>query len=301
MTPTPRSLILSLLLGAQSRGDPVLSVRELLAACALFDLPANAVRVALARAVTAGLLATPRRGCYTLGPEAQPLAHEISRWRHTQALMTDWTGDWIAIHVGATGRSDRPALNARERAFGLLGFAEFERGLHLRPDNLVGGTQALRTRLLALLPPGTEPGTLFALRDLSDDDEQRARRLWDTATLDATYLDTTARLEAWLDSADALPLDRAARESFAIGHDAIRQLMFDPLLPAPLIDAQARTRFIDAVTRYDAAGQAIWQRFLSTARSPGPVDTALPAAAPSHRRPRHERPRQDSAARHLPG
>lgn len=275
MNPNPRSLILSLMLGAEARGDTVLSVRELLAACALFSLPENAVRVALARAVAAGLLVAPRRGCYALGPQARPLAQEVSRWRHTQALMSEWTGQWIAVHVGATGRSDRTALRARERAFGLLGLAEFERGLHLRPDNLVGGAAALRARLHALLPAGTEAGTLFVLGELEPEDEQRARSLWDTTTLDATYRDTAAQLDAWLAGAHALPLDRAAREAFEMGHDAIRQLMYDPLLPAPLVDAPARARFMSAVARYDEAGKAIWHHFLSAARTRDPLDEPL--------------------------
>lgn len=263
------------MLGTEARGDTVLSVRELLAACALFNLPENAVRVALARAVAAGLLMTPRRGCYALGPQARPLAQEVSRWRHTRALMSEWTGQWIAVHVGATGRSDRAALRARERGFGLLGLAEFERGLHLRPDNLVGGTTALRARLHALLPAGTEAGTLFVLGELAPADEQRARSLWDSAALDATYRDTAARLDAWLVSAHALPLDRAAREVFEMGHGAIRQLMYDPLLPAPLVDASARARFMEAVARYDDAGKAIWHRFLCAARTRDPLDEPL--------------------------
>ncbi len=280
MDPNPRSLILSLLLGAESRGDGELGVRELLAACSLFGLQENAVRVALARAVTAGLLQAARRGCYGLGPAARPLAQEVSRWRRTRAWMTDWRGDWIAVHVGASGRSDRTALRARERAFGLLGLAEFERGLHLRPDNLAGGAEALRARLQALLPPGIESGTLFMLHGLAGADERRARRLWDAAALDATYRDTTARLGAWLDVAATLPLHRAARESFELGHHAIRQLMYDPLLPAPLVDAQARTRFMDAVARFDDAGKAIWQRFLLAAREQAPLDGPLASITP---------------------
>lgn len=266
MPPNPRPLILNLLLGSQGQGDPSLSVRELLAACALFGVPANSVRVALARAVAAGLLVVPQRGFYALGPQARALADEVSGGRDPAARMVVWQGDWIAVHVGATGRSDRAALRARERAFGLLGLAEFERGLHLRPANLAGGVEGLRTRLRALVPDGTETGTVFGLRELGASDAQRARGLWDAQGLDASYHDGTARLTAWLDAADALPLDRAARESFDIGHEAIRQLVFDPLLPAPLVDASARDRFIAAVARYDAAGKRIWRRFLATER-----------------------------------
>lgn len=275
MPPNPRSLILSLMLGSEARGDAALGVRELLAACELFGLPQNSVRVALARAVAAGLMVAPRRGAYALGPQARPLAAEVGRWRHLASQMTEWQGDWIAVHVGATGRSDRPALRARDRALSLLGLAEFERGLHLRPNNLVGGAAALRTRLRALVPEGTDTGTVLLISELAAADLRHARTLWDAVALNTTYRDTTARLTRWLENARALPLDRAARESFESGHAAIRQLVFDPLLPAPLVDADARARFIAAVARHDDTGKAIWQRFLSAVRTDAPRQAAL--------------------------
>ncbi len=270
MSTDPRSLVLSLILGAEARGDAALGVRELIAACALFDLPENNVRVALARAVAAGQLATPRRGAYALSAQSRPLADEVGRWRSLEDQIVEWRGDWLAVHVGATGRSDRPALRARERAFGILGLAEFERGLHLRPDNLAGGVASLRERLAHLVPQGTELGTVFVLGGLAAADAQRAAALWDAAALDAHYRDGTARLSAWLENARALPLERAARESFELGHAAIRSLVFDPLLPAPLVDAAARSRFIKTVARFDDAGKAVWQRFLKRVRAAAP-------------------------------
>jgi phenylacetic acid degradation operon negative regulatory protein len=268
MLPSPRALILSLLVGTEARGSAALSVRELLAACAVFGLEANSVRVALTRGVAAGLLATPQRGVYALGPQARPLADEVNQWRATLARLTDWSGRWMAVHVGATGRSDRPALRGRERAFGLLGLAEFERGLHIRPDNLAGGIAAIRRRLGALMPADAEIGTVFTLSDLADGDLARARALWDTPALDAGYRDATAQLAAWMDGAPALPPDRAAREVFGLGNDAIRRVLFDPLLPAELVDAPARARFVDTVARFDDLGKAIWQDFLATVPTP---------------------------------
>ena len=270
MSTDARSLVLSLILGAEARGDAALGVRELIAACALFDLPENNVRVALARAVAAGQLATPRRGAYALSAQSRPLADEVGRWRSLEDQIVEWRGDWLAVHVGATGRSDRPALRARERAFGILGLAEFERGLHLRPDNLAGGVASLRERLAHLVPQGTELGTVFVLGGLAAADAQRAAALWDAAALNAHYRDGTARLSAWLENARALPLERAARESFELGHAAIRSLVFDPLLPAPLVDAAARSRFIKTVARFDDAGKAVWQRFLKRVRAAAP-------------------------------
>lgn len=270
----PRALILRLLLGAGAQGDGALGVRELLASCALFDLPENSVRVALARAVAAGLLVAPRRGAYALGPKARPLADEVRGWRRLPSQLADWDGGWVAVHVGAVGRSDRPALRARERAFDLLGLAGFERGLHLRPDNLAGGAEALRTRLRALLPDGTDAGTVFTLRDFSPADDTRARGLWDAAALNTRYGDTTGRLSAWLDDARTLPLESAARELFELGNRAIRQLVFDPWLPAPLIDEAARKRCVAAVIRHDDIGQAIWRQYLNAVRTQSPLRTA---------------------------
>lgn len=265
MSASPRSLILSLLLGAQARGSAALAVRELLAACAVFGLEENSTRVALARGVAAGLLVAPERGCYALGPAARPIADEVNRWRLTLTRLSAWNGGWLAVHVGATGRSDRSALRARERAFAMLGLGEFERGLHLRPDNLAEGIAGMRHRLAALLPAGVEAGTVFSMANLAPDDHQRACTLWDGAALDAGYRDAAAQLQAWMDAASTLPLSRAAREAFGLGNDAIRRVVFDPLLPAPLVDAEARARFVATVVHFDDFGKAVWQRFLADA------------------------------------
>ena len=256
MTANPRNLILNLLLGA---GGAPLSARSAVASCALFGIRENSVRVALVRLAASGLVEAAGRGAYRLGPGAATLAADVATWRGAEARLRDWNGGWIAVHAGPLGRSDRAALRIRDRAFGLLGLRELERGLHLRPDNLAGGVAAARERLFKL---GLErAAAVFVARDLDDPRELRARALWDGAALDRGYRETRRRLDDWLARADALELEVAARESFLLGNDAIRQLVFDPLLPSPLVDADERHRFIDAVVRFDAAGQSIWNRF----------------------------------------
>ena len=256
MIPNPRNLILNLLLGA---GGAPLSARSAVASCALFGIRENSVRVALVRLAASGLIEAASRGAYRLGPNAARLAADLATWRGAEARLRDWSGGWVAVHAGPLGRSDRAALRMRDRALGLLGLRELDRGLYLRPDNLAGGVDAARERLFKL---GLEPAAaVFVAQGLDAGREQRARALWDGAALDRGYRETRRRLDDWLTRADALELEVAARESFLLGNDAIRQLVFDPLLPAPLVDADARHAFIDAVVRFDAAGQAIWNRF----------------------------------------
>lgn len=257
MTPNPRHLILNLLLGA---GGQALSARTAVAACALFGLRENSVRVALARLSAAGLVETFGRGEYRLGPGAARLADEVATWRDAERRVRDWNGAWIAAHVGDLGRSNRAALRARGRALGMLGLRELDRGLFLRPDNLAGGVEAARERLLKL---GLESdAAVFVAHGFDAARERRAAALWDGRALTRGYRETRARLEDWLARAGSLALELAARESYLLGDAAIRQLVFDPLLPAPLVDVDARRGFLDAVVRFDAAGHAIWNRFL---------------------------------------
>lgn len=255
MTPNPRSLILNLLLAAE--GQP-LSARDAIASCALFGIRDNSVRVTLARLTAAGLIESAGRGAYRLGPNATGLAADVGTWRTAGQRLRDWSGDWIAVHVGSLGRSDRVALRARDRALALLGLRELDRGLFVRPDNLEGGVAAVRERLYKL---GLDPdAAVFVLRHLDASREARSRQLWDGASLTRGYHDMRTRLEDWLTRAAELEPEVAARESFLLGNDAIRQLVFDPLLPAPLVDTDARQRFSEAVIAFDAAGHRIWRQ-----------------------------------------
>ena len=130
----------------------------------------------------------------------------------------------------------------------------------MRPDNLAGGLDAARRRLARL---GLErEAAVFRASGFDAGRERRARALWDGKALARGYRGTAARLERWLAQAHRLDLEAAAREAFLLGDEAIRQIVFDPLLPAPLVDEQARAAFVDTVVRFDAAGQAIWKEFL---------------------------------------
>jgi len=253
----PRHLIMNLLLGAAGQR---LAAREAVASCALFGIRENSVRVALARLSAAGRIQAVGRGEYRLGPSGERLAADVAGWRDAEGRVCEWNGSWIAVHVGSLGRSDRAALRVRDRALGLLGLRQLDRGLFLRPDNLDGGVAAARDRLTKL---GLEPGAaVFGASGFDAARERRAAALWDGPALTRAYRETRARLQAWLAGADSLALDTAARESFLLGNDAIRQLVFDPLLPAPLVDVEARRAFVDTVLSFDAAGHAIWNRFL---------------------------------------
>jgi phenylacetic acid degradation operon negative regulatory protein len=276
MPANPRHLILNLLLGAG--GEP-LTARDAVASCALFAVTENGTRVALARLAASGLIEAAGRGAYRLGPGAAELAADVGTWRTAERRVCGWSGGWIAVHAGGLPRSDRVALRRRERALRLLGLGELDRGLHLRPDNLVGGVAAVRQRLAKL--GLDEAAAVFIATDFDPDRDRRARALWNGSALTRRYRANRRRLVDWLARSGTLAPRVAARESFLLGNDAIRELVFDPLLPAPLVDVGARRAFVDALVRFDAAGHSIWTRFLDAGHVRHPPSENRSPLAPS--------------------
>jgi len=268
MMPRPRQLILKLLLAAE-HGE--LSARDAVASCALFGIRENSVRVALLRLASAGLIEAATRGSYRLGPHGAGLAADVSTWRSVEQRVRTWRGGWVVVHVGNLGRSDRTALRDRDRALALLGLCELERGLFLRPDNLVGGVASVRERLHTLGLPAD--AAVFLASELDPTRDAHARTLWNGKALTRSYRQTRQQLEKWRQRAGKLDRDAAARESFLLGDDAIRQLVFDPLLPDPLVDIGERSAFVAAVLEFDRAGHDIWQRFLAPPPQSRPADT----------------------------
>lgn len=258
--PDPRRVVLNLLRVA---GGGALGAPEAVKAGALFGISANSMRVTLARLSRAGLVEAATRGVYRLGPAGRAIAADVSGWREAEARLTPWQGRWVAAATGGLPRSDRKLLRTRSRALSMLGMRELENGLYIRPDNFSGGVAAVRVRLAGL---GLErEAAVFALDDLDGDRQRAAMALWETDALEQTYRQGVARLDAWMGQAAALPLDVAARESFLIGDDAIRRIVFDPMLPAPLVDAAQRHAFIAAACRFDDLGRRIWDDFLGRA------------------------------------
>ncbi len=283
MKVNPKNLILDLMLAV---GDKPMTAREAILAGALFQISENSLRVTLARLSAAGFIALAGRGAYRLGPAATDLAHDVASWRRTEARLRPWPGGYIVVHCGALGRSDRMALQRRERALHMMGFRPLERDLHIRPDNIEPHIDDVRQRLYKLGLDRDAAVFLAAGFDLAR--EAKVRKLWDGSTLTQTYRQLRLQLEEWLAGASGLALETAARESFLFGGNAIHHLVFDPLLPAPFVDAGERHAFIQAVHRFDEAGRAIWNRFFASFGEPPAPLHFLPQ--PAELETTHEHP-----------
>lgn len=250
-----RHLILDLLLAAP---DHILTAKEAITACRIFDISENSVRVALVRLSSEGLIEGAGRGSYRLAAQALELADDVATWRQAEQRVRPWQGDWIVAFTANLGRSDRAALGRRERALSLLGFAELEKGLSIRPNNIEQDINAVRKRLVQL---GLEPDAhVFVAQSWSEAQTHRIHQLWDGSALNINYRRQTQQLRDWMHRAHELEPDVAARECFLHGDKAIKQVIFDPLLPESLVDVPLRRTFVETVREFDQLGHRIWRQ-----------------------------------------
>lgn len=255
--PTPRRLLLRLLTVAEGRTlDAAAAVR----ACALFGITANSARVTLTRLLSAGLVEMVERGTYRLGRSGQALGRDVLTWRDAEVRVCEWTGGWVAAATSGLPRTPRSLLQTRERALALVGMRQLEKDLFVRPDNLVGGVAQVRERLHALGLEETAP--VFLATHFDPSVEGKAVRLWDGHDLEKQYHKAQKELDASMARIASLPIEDAARESYLIGDAVLRVLVFDPLLPEPLVSTTTRRRLSETMRRYEEVGQQVWQSFL---------------------------------------
>ena len=281
MEPTARSFILDLLSTLRGGTMPVSALVE---AAALFGIAGNSVRVALTRLTASGQVERDSRGRYRMGAAARPVVRWATSWREIERRIRRWDGAWIGVLEGQ--RAGRGERRHRERALRFLGFRPLTPRLAVRPDNLRGGSAALRDELGALgLPPGD---LVVQLRDLDAHSEARARAIWDGTRLRGEHRALASEIERDIDAVQRLPVEQAMVRSFLLGGRAIRQLVLDPLLPDDIVPGDQRRELLAAMRRYDPLGRELWASFLARHGIPhrkglgkglAPADTRMAAGA----------------------
>jgi len=255
------------------------AVGALLHGATVLGIGENSMRVALARLRARGLVESDERGLYRLSSIAQPVNRRVRSWRSVEESVTPWDGSWLAVDMSGLPRGDRKRSRQCLRALRLLGFETFTPALRIRPNNLVGGTGAMRERLSTL---GFMPTPMtFELTSLDSELDSKARSLWAVDTLEAGYLASRERLVASTERLSSLTQIEAMAETFRLGGEAVRRIVLDPLLPEPIVDAHARQALVDEMRRYDRLGRDCWKSWAgeATVLERSPAETGGLAAA----------------------
>lgn len=250
---SPKSLVMDLL-STMPVGRTV-PVGSLVRAASILGIGDNSLRVALARLRAQGLVESADRGHYRLSRGALPIDRRVRSWHSLEAELIRWDGSWVGLQLAASG--ERSTAPRRARAVRLLGFRQLDDGLHLRPNNLTGGTGAVRERLLSLEPD--IPATVLHVSELDPDTDSRARDLWDSLTLERGYDAMVDELNASTLRLGTLDEEQAMAESFLLGGEALRMIVQDPWLPAPIIDTARRAALVKTMRRYHRLGLRAWR------------------------------------------
>jgi phenylacetic acid degradation operon negative regulatory protein len=260
MVLTARTLTLDLLSTLHTGAMPV---RALVEAGELFGFAANNVRVSLSKLYAEGRVSRDDRGHYRLSQVTKQLSTELRRWRKLEEQQHPWPGDWLAIHCPRLGRGS--PRRRRERALAVLGFRPLEAGLYLRPDNLTGGVETVRSRFFSIASLDAEDAAnplVYGVRELDSAADLRARGLWNAEDLTRSYRRRAKELEASRSRLPRLSEPDAMVESFLVGANVVRELMLDPLLPSPILDPAPRRALVEAMLEYDELGRGYWAPFL---------------------------------------
>ncbi len=259
---TPKSMVLDLLRVA-SAGE--VSVRALVDAGEIFGFEGNAVRVAITRLTSRGLLETPRRGWYRMADSAQPVNALVEQWRLGDRRTVKWRGDWLAVWHPRV--SSRTASARSVQALQRLGFVAGPRPLWLRPNNLASRVDGTRERLTQLgLVDGAE---MFVMSELSPDLADTIVDAWPRKKIRARLRRAIDDLQRSVSRLDTMAHEQALVEAFMLGGTAIRWLSVDPLLPDELHSGDDRRALTDEMLRYDRIGRNLWRHAIDRARLSG--------------------------------
>jgi phenylacetic acid degradation operon negative regulatory protein len=235
---SPRSIVLSLLLGSH---PPSMPVGRLLAFTSLFGITTGTARTALSRMVARGELDNDN-GIYRLG--GRLLERQAQQDTGRLAAPTDWDGTWWFVAVLAQGRSVADRRTFRSRVIGAR-LGELRPDTWLRPANIdvpsdLAGVIVTRGPLVA------------------GDDAALVRRLWDLDAIDArarshvaSLRRTGARLDTGARRADG---DTALADAFVQLAACQRFLRTEPQLPESLDpgrwSAELRSAYADVVVSF---------------------------------------------------
>lgn len=250
---TPRSIVLSVLLGSH---PPRMPVGRILDFTSLFGLTDGAVRTALSRMVAGGDLVNDD-GAYRLAERLMVRQAQQDSGRHHPPA--DWDGSWwtVAVLPDRRAMADRRAF--RTWAIGAR-LGELRPELWLRPANIdipLDAPDALVTR-----------GPI-----LTGDAHQLAAQLWD---LDGFRSRSLAHRQALDHAADRLGErdDQSLVDSFVVLAAAQQFLRTEPQLPHELeprpSSGQVRERYGEVVDAFQERLRAFFAR-----KGAGRISTAV--------------------------
>jgi phenylacetic acid degradation operon negative regulatory protein len=248
----PSSFILDLLRTYEHRGA---SLKNLMSAATLFNFSDNLTRVTLSRLVARGLIEKVKRGHYRLAQRSDPLNDFVEQWRLGEARSRLWKPNTFLI--ASVESSDR-----NNWVMSATGFVRLRDQLWSRPDNLArqGDELSMWLHHLGL----SEDALIGSQVVFSDDQCHSIIKQYNLTDLENSYLTLIGKLQQSEARLNQMPKEKAMKESFSLGGEALQALAKDPYLPQDVINPEDRITLWQTMMRYDELGRSIWSESPAT-------------------------------------
>lgn len=253
---SPAELVLDILAGE----PPQRPVATLCHAGEIVGIRDSSVRVAITRLLSQGKLNSVRRGVYELGIPKHSVVSDVLQWRKREQRVKSWNKGWLMLLDHQVPSAERTKMKIHKRTLHMRGFTELYKGVQIRPDNLKGSLDDLRSELDAL---GLAPQShLMSVRELAPADQQQALQLWDGKALAAQTQALIDAIKLSMAQQKSQSLEEAAADSLLLGRHTIRFILHDPQLPDELGDSALRRQLIKTMTQYQKVSTRLWNQVL---------------------------------------
>lgn len=259
---SPKNLLLGLFYTGDSEAIPV---RAITGIGELFGFTSNAMRVNVARLLSAGILTQDARGHYLLNQKnisakTHLISRLLGRWHEGEQRRRAWDGSWLMACL--PNRKSETNDKDNIKALSFLGFGTLNAHQWVRPNNLRDARQDLAEHLSLL--GITSEAQLFVV---SEADSRLVRawqeEIWPIEVYQKNYEILFQELQASKDRLQGMSQGQAAVETFSLGSRVVNTLTMDPYLPEEMMSCDKRVRLAEAMREYDAIGKDVWSRALS--------------------------------------
>jgi len=196
---------------------------------------------------------------YSILPKRTLFSQHFEQWRLSEKRRIPWDGSWIVCELpkAPENTSDR---KKSLWALGLLGFRKSDRGM-LRPNNLLGGIDALRIKLSIF---GIEDSAeLYSINDYSEYIQDHLKtNIWPIDQLNEKYDQNYLKVETGLEMINGTVSKTVLIYALKTGYEGITLLATDPLLPEEMQDPSSRIKLTRIMKEYESLGKKYWEHVI---------------------------------------
>lgn len=222
-------------------------------------LGSDAVKAALDNLIRRNYITINNDNAYSILPHRSLFSQHFEQWRLSEKRRIPWDKSWVVCEL-PDSTTDELARKRSLWALNLLGFKKSFKGI-IRPNNLLGGIDALRMKLKVF---GIEKSAdLHTLNDLPEKIQTHLEtQVWPVKELNQNYEDVFLKVETGYAMIRGRVSQSVLVYALKVGYEAVTTLAIDPLLPESMQDPAPRIKLTRILKEYEVLGKKYWEHVI---------------------------------------